>query len=73
MQDEVIDALHELFRGDLRGLLGSTLWQRLEAWAARGAQALQQLIVAGTVDVLPRRGGDPLQYFLAGMTRLALS
>jgi hypothetical protein len=138
VQDDVIDALHELFRGDLRGLLkaledgitallgltlagqdagpvgladltlvlrqryrlelhdqlGSTLWQRLEAWAARGAQALltqadlvalwgikqpsvsqalQQLIVAGTVDVLPRRGGDPLHYLLTGATRLALS
>lgn len=133
----VIDALHGLFRGDLRGLLkaledgitallgltvasggaapvgladltlvlrrryrlelqeqlGSTLWQRLEAWGARDgqavmtqaelvalwgikqpsvSQALQHLIGAGAVDVLPRRGGDPLQYLLTGATRLAL-
>ncbi|MCT0200785.1 hypothetical protein KQ313_14010 [Synechococcus sp. CS-1325] len=45
----------------------------MEAWAARGAQALQQLIVAGTVDVLPRRAGDPLHYLLTGASRLALS
>lgn len=121
MQAEVIDALHGLFRDDLRGLLkalengitallgltgngdyagpigladlklvlsrryglelqdqlGATLWQRLAAWAARDAQAvltqaelvalwgikqpsvsqtLQQLIVAGAVEVLPRKG-----------------
>ncbi|MCP9884245.1 ATP-binding protein [Synechococcus sp. ATX 2A4] len=133
----VIDVLHELFRGDLRGLLkaledgitallgltgdgespepigladltlvlslryklelqdhlGATLWQRLEAWGERDVQAvmtqadlvtlwgikqpsvsqtLQQLVSAGAADVLPRRGGDPLQYLLTGATRLAL-
>ena len=137
VQAEVIDALHGLFRGDLRGLLkaleegitallgltgngdyagpigiadltqvlsrryglelqdqlGATLWQRLAAWTALDAQAvltqaelvalwgikqpsvsqtLQQLIGAGAVDVLPRKGGEPLQYLLAGATRLAM-
>jgi len=137
VQAEVIDALHGLFRGDLRGLLkaledgitallgltgnadgpgpigladltqvlsrryglelqdqlGATLWQRLAAWTALDAQAvltqaelvalwgikqpsvsqtLQQLVGSGAVDVLPRRGGEPLQYLLAGATRLAL-
>jgi hypothetical protein len=138
VQGAVIDALHELFRGDLRGLLkaledgitallgltgdgegpepigladltlvlsrryklelqdqlGTTLWQRLEAWGERDVQAvltqadlvmlwgikqpsvsqtLQQLVSSGAADVLPRRGGDPLQYLLTGATRLALS
>lgn len=138
VQGAVIEALHELFRGDLRGLLkaledgisallgltgdgegpqpigladltlvlsrryklelwdqfGTTLWQRLEAWGERDVQAvltqtdlvrlwgikqpsvsqtLQQLVSSGAVDVLPRRGGDPLQYLLTGATRLALS
>jgi hypothetical protein len=138
VQGAVIDALHELFRGDLRGLLkaledgisallgltgdgegpqpidladltlvlsrryrlelldqlGTTLWQRLEAWGERDVQAvltqadlvrlwgikqpsvsqtLQQLVHSGAADVLPRRGGDPLQYLLTGATRLALS
>ncbi|MCP9841574.1 hypothetical protein KBY93_13150 [Synechococcus sp. J7-Johnson] len=138
VQGAVIDALHELFRGDLRGLLkaledgitallgltgdgegptpigladltlvlsrryklelqdhlGTTLWQRLEAWGQRDMQAvltqadlvmlwgikqpsvsqtLQQLVSSGAADVLPRRGGDPLQYLLTGVTRLALS
>jgi hypothetical protein len=36
------------------------------------SQTLQQLIGAGAVDVLPRKGGEPLQYLLAGATRLAL-
>ena len=138
VQGAVIDALHELFRGDLRGLLkaledgitallgltgdgegpepigladltlvlsrryrlelqdqlGSTLWQRLEAWGERDvqgvltqsdlvrlwgikqpsvSQTLQQLVSSGAADVMPRRGGDPLQYLLTGATRLALS
>ncbi len=36
------------------------------------SQTLQQLIGAGAVDVLPCKGGEPLQYLLAGATRLAL-
>jgi len=36
------------------------------------SQALQQLVGSGAVDVLPRKGGEPLQYLLAGATLLAL-
>jgi hypothetical protein len=132
-----IDRLHQLFRGDLRGLLkaleegitallgltstprtpgpigiddltlvlrrryelelreqlGTTLWQRLEAWGQQDpaslqtqaelvplwgikqpsvSQTLQQLIAAGAAEMLPRRGGDPIQYLLTGTSRLAL-
>jgi hypothetical protein len=79
---------------ELRDQLGTTLWQRLEAWGERDVQAvltqtdlvrlwgikqpavsqtLQLLVSSGAVDVLPCRGGDPLQYLLTGATRLALS
>ncbi len=57
---------------DLQDQLGAALWQRLAAWAARDAQTLQQLVGYGAVDVLPRKGVEPLQYLLAGATRLAL-
>ena len=36
------------------------------------SQTLQQLVGSGAVDVLPRKGVEPLQYLLAGATRLAL-
>jgi hypothetical protein len=57
---------------DLQDQLGAALWQRLAASAARDAQTLQQLVGSGAVDVLPRIGVEPLQYLLAGATRLAL-
>jgi hypothetical protein len=31
-----------------------------------------ETVGSGAVDVLPRKGGEPLQYLLAGATRLAL-
>jgi len=79
--NEVHQLLHALFRTqvlsrryglDLQDQLGAALWQRLAAWAARDAQTLQQLVGSGAVDVLPRKGVEPLQYLLAGATRLAL-
>ena len=59
----------------LEDLLLTTAWDRLLAWAQVGAaalQTLQQLIEAGAVEALPRRGREPIQYLMTGTARLAL-
>jgi hypothetical protein len=47
--------------------------QLVELWQVRQptvSQTLQQLIEAGAVEALPRRGREAIQYLMAGMVRL---
>ena len=46
-----------------------TLWQGKQP---SGSQTLQQLIEAGAVEALPRRGREAIQYLMTGTARLAL-
>jgi len=49
--------------------------QLVHLWAVKQpsvSQILQQLIEAGAVEALPRRGREPIQYLLSGTARLAL-
>lgn len=46
-----------------------TLWQVKQPSVS---QTLQQLIEAGAVEALPRRGRETIQYLMTGTTRLAL-
>jgi DNA-binding transcriptional ArsR family regulator len=44
-------------------------------WAVKQpsvSQTLQQLIEAGAVEALPRRGREAIQYLMTGTARLAL-
>lgn len=46
----------------------------VELWQVRQptvSQTLQQLIEAGSVEALPRRGREAIQYLMAGTARLA--
>ena len=48
--------------------------QLVELWQVRQptvSQTLQQLIEAGAVEALPRRGREAIQYLMTGMVRLA--
>lgn len=59
----------------LREQLGDAAWLQLLAWAVKQpsvSQLLQQLIEAGAVEALPRRGREAIQYLLTGTARLAL-
>ncbi|WP_341886246.1 AAA family ATPase [Synechococcus sp. UW140] len=47
----------------------------VELWQVKQpsvSQSLQQLIEAGAVEALPRRGREPIQYLMTGTARLAL-
>jgi DNA-binding transcriptional ArsR family regulator len=47
----------------------------VELWQVRQptvSQTLQQLIEAGAVEALPRRGREAIQYLMTGTARLAL-
>ena len=47
----------------------------VELWQVKQpsvSQTLQQLIEAGAVEALPRRGREAIQYLMAGTARLAL-
>ena len=47
----------------------------VELWQVKQpsvSQTLQQLIEAGAVEALPRRGREPIQYIMTGTARLAL-
>jgi len=47
----------------------------VELWQVKQpsvSQTLQQLIEAGAVEALPRRGREPIQYLMTGTARLAL-
>jgi DNA-binding transcriptional ArsR family regulator len=49
--------------------------QLVEVWQIKQpsvSQTLQQLIEAGAVEALPRRGREPIQYLMTGTARLAL-
>jgi DNA-binding MarR family transcriptional regulator len=49
--------------------------QLVELWAVKQpsvSQTLQQLIEAGAVEPLPRRGREAIQYRTTGIARLAL-
>jgi hypothetical protein len=49
--------------------------QLVELWAVKQpsvSQTLQQLIEAGAVEALPRRGREAIQYLMTGTARLAL-
>jgi hypothetical protein len=49
--------------------------QLAEVWQIKQpsvSQTLQQLIEAGAVEALPRRGREPIQYLMTGTARLAL-
>ena len=49
--------------------------QLVELWALKQpsvSQTLQQLIEAGAVEALPRRGREAIQYLMSGTARLAL-
>jgi hypothetical protein len=49
--------------------------QLVELWAVKQpsvSQILQQLIEAGAVEALPRRGREPIHYLMTGTARLAL-
>jgi hypothetical protein len=49
--------------------------QLVELWVVKqpsGSQTLQQLIEAGAVEALPRRGREPIHYLITGTARLAL-
>ena len=49
--------------------------QLVEVWQIKQpsvSQTLQQLIEAGAVEALPRRGREPIQYLMTGTAQLAL-
>jgi len=49
--------------------------QLVDVWQIKQpsvSQTLQQLIEAGAVEALPRRGREPIQYLMTGTARLAL-
>ena len=49
--------------------------QLVELWQVKQpsvSQTLQQLIEAGAVEALPRRGREAIQYLMTGTARLAL-
>ena len=49
--------------------------QLVEVWQIKQpsvSQTLQQLIEAGAVEALPRRGREPIQYLMTGPARLVL-
>jgi Mn-dependent DtxR family transcriptional regulator len=48
--------------------------QLVELWQVKQpsvSQTLQQLIEAGAVEALPRRGREAIQYLMTGTSRLA--
>lgn len=60
---------------ELQAQLGETTWERLLVWAqvdARSIQTQAQLVEAGAVEALPRRGREAIQYLMTGTARLAL-
>lgn len=91
--EDLLLTLRQRNQAELQEQLGDTAWERLLAWAQVDpasvqtqaqlvelwrvkqpsvSQSLQQLIEAGAVEALPRRGREAIQYLMTGTARLAL-
>jgi DNA-binding MarR family transcriptional regulator len=70
------DGLHLIVVGttDAVRTVVQTQAQLVELWQVKQpsvSQTLQQLIEAGAVEALPRRGREAIQYLMTGTARLA--
>ena len=78
IRDQAIlhDGLHLIVVGttDAVRTVVQTQAQLVELWQVKQpsvSQTLQQLIEAGAVEALPRRGREAIQYLMTGTARLA--
>ena len=75
LQKQLGDTAWERLLGWAKEDSASTQTQLVDLWQVKQpsvSQTLQQLIEAGAVEALPRRGREAIQYLMTGTARLAL-